>query len=252
MDTHDVRYRRPPLIEVVAEFRFTASVPWDAAIPGLLYQRLGDEYPQREPVVAVEAEVTPTAEGLRQRVTRSERVRFVSSDHTRLVQVGPDILSVHRLPPYESWEAFLPQVLRSFGAYLELGRPDGINRVGLRYLNRVLMPSATSLASHFDFYPQIPDLTPAVLRGSIAGAQWHLHDGRDGLRMQLAEEVSSDPTTRQYILDLDYFLAQPGHVAANDVQEWLGTAHDSIQRAFEASITDTARDLYGRVDPEHR
>jgi uncharacterized protein (TIGR04255 family) len=49
------------------------------------------------------------------------------------------------------------------------------------------------------------------------------------------------------MLDLDYFLAEPGEVPLAAVSEWLEIAHDHVERAFEACITDRLRRMFEEV-----
>lgn len=36
----EIKYGNPPIVEVVAEFRFIPSEPWDLTVPGLVYDHL--------------------------------------------------------------------------------------------------------------------------------------------------------------------------------------------------------------------
>ena len=49
------------------------------------------------------------------------------------------------------------------------------------------------------------------------------------------------------ILNLKYYLARPGDIAWNDLSEWLEVAHDRIEEAFEACITDQLRQQFEEV-----
>jgi uncharacterized protein (TIGR04255 family) len=41
------KYEKPPIIEAVCEFRFSGKSKWDLTIPGLIYDSVKDEYPQK-------------------------------------------------------------------------------------------------------------------------------------------------------------------------------------------------------------
>jgi len=55
------------------------------------------------------------------------------------------------------------------------------------------------------------------------------------------------PATIAVILDLDYFLVKPGEVALDNVFEWVDVAHDRVEKAFEACITDQLRQRFEEV-----
>lgn len=42
------KYKNPPIVEVVCEFRLSDDTLWDLTIPGLLYEKLKDEFLHRE------------------------------------------------------------------------------------------------------------------------------------------------------------------------------------------------------------
>jgi uncharacterized protein (TIGR04255 family) len=197
----------------------------------------------------METEFLQTPEGTQQKTNRADRVRLVSADGSRAIQLGEGFLSINRLPPYISWEDFIPSVHEAVAAYVEIAKPKGIARIGLRYLNRVFLPPHDDIAEYFAFHLKPPALETGQLRGFIAGTQWSFADDRDGLRIQLGDEVSSRPPMRQLLLDLDYFLGSPDAVSIDGVDSWLADAHDRIQEAFESSITDKARELFASEAP---
>ena len=99
-------YKNPPIVEAICEFRFSADTDWDLTIPGRLHERLGSEYtgkPRSQEVVQAELDRETSALRVSQAVAR---VQLPSADGTRMVAVGPRVLSVHVLKPYPGWEEF--------------------------------------------------------------------------------------------------------------------------------------------------
>ncbi|MGQ0654564.1 MAG: TIGR04255 family protein [Betaproteobacteria bacterium] len=41
------KYKNPPIIEAICEFRFSETSPWDLTIPGLIYELVKDKFPKR-------------------------------------------------------------------------------------------------------------------------------------------------------------------------------------------------------------
>src|SRR5437667_2265720 len=50
-------YNKPPLIEAVCDFRFSSSQPWDWTIPGLLYEQIRDNFPNKTQINIIETTV---------------------------------------------------------------------------------------------------------------------------------------------------------------------------------------------------
>jgi uncharacterized protein (TIGR04255 family) len=81
----------------------------------------------------------------------------------------------------------------------------------------------------------------------IVGIQTIFEEGRDVLQMQMNTLVSDDPSTYSMVLDLIYFLGQPGAVGFEDVFEWLNAAHSRIEDAFEGCLKDPLRARFGEI-----
>ncbi len=76
-------------------------------------------------------------------------LRFQSRDQKHIVQFNRDGFVFSRLEPYESWEQLYTEGMRLWAVYVELARPVGVHRIGLRYVNRIQLPPGDS---HFEDY----------------------------------------------------------------------------------------------------
>ena len=130
------RYRNPPIEEALCEFRFKPSREWDLTIPGKLHTKLGSDYtgkPRQQRVVDVGFEMKHgDVSGLRSR-DELARVQLVTENERRIVGVGPDVLSVHMLRPYQDvtdplysgWQEFRSRIENALTAYWTVANPEG-------------------------------------------------------------------------------------------------------------------------------
>jgi len=242
------RYRNPPIIEALCEFRFEPSSPWDLAIPGLVYEKVRDKFPKRRQVKAFEASISGGPEGVEQQMRTTDRMQFLRDDEKALIQIGPNLLAINHLQPYPTWKEFLPLVRQGFSAYLEVANPKGAQRIGLRYINRIEIPGQRiELEDYFEFRPFVGPHLPQDFGSFIVGIQVPYEDSRDTLRLQLANASVETPNTVAIMLDLDYFVARPGEVPLDNVFEWVDVAHNFVEEAFEACITDRLRQMFDGV-----
>jgi uncharacterized protein (TIGR04255 family) len=79
------------------------------------------------------------------------------------------------------------------------------------------------------------------------GVEFSYADGRDRCRVQLAPTPSSEEGKTVFILELEYFLAHAGRVAATDALAWVEEAHSRVEEVFEGCITDNLRRLFEEV-----
>jgi len=234
-------------VEVVCEFRFAQSSPWDAAIPGQVFQALENKlFPKKKSERTIEAKVDTTDKGLTQHVTTAERLVLLSEDERQFARIGERFLSIHRVEPYTSWAEFKPVIEKALGALNAVAEPSGFQRVGLRYLNRIEFPlDRVEVEEHFTFCLHVGEDLPQDYGPFMAGALFEdFREGRNSLRMQLSSASPGPEGQINVMLDLDYFLTDPESLTADEVPSWLSDAHEAIKKAFFASITDKTMGLF--------
>lgn len=243
------RYKNPPIVEALCEFQFEPDSPWDLAIPGLVYGKVENTFPKRRQATVLGLGIAAGPDAVEQQVRTMDRMQFLREDETALIQVGPHFLAVNHLEPYPSWEEFLPLIERGLGAYREVADPQSIHRVGLRYINRIEFASRRiDLKDYFEFRPFVGPNLPQEHGPFRVGILVPYENSRDILRIELISSARTKPDSLVVMLDLEYFLVKPGEVALDNIFQWVDdVAHDRIEAAFEACITDQLRQRFEEV-----
>jgi uncharacterized protein (TIGR04255 family) len=65
---------------------------------------------------------------------------FKSTKENKVVQSRKDGFTFNKLKPYEKWALFKPEAKEFWDLYLNLVKPERINKLGLRYINRIELP----------------------------------------------------------------------------------------------------------------
>jgi len=243
-----VKYEDPPIEEAVCEFRFSEDTPWDLTVPGLLFEQIRETFPNRERRVLQQVRFAQGDSSTTQNLEITELVVLLSADRKTLVQIGPHLLSVNRLRPYQGWGEYRPGIQLAYDAVLRVVEVTALKRIGLRYVNRVRVPEAeTELSRYFEFRPFIRDQLPQSAHSFMVGCEFPYRDGADMCRVQLATAAPPGPGLSGYVLDLDYYLAQPVGVKPCDAMQWVEAAHVEVRNVFEGCITDELRALFGEV-----
>lgn len=238
------KYKNAPIIESVCEFQFERDSAWDLVTPGLVYEKLKGTFPIRRPAKALSVEISAGPEETQKQVKATDRIHFLRKDEKALVQVGPHLVAINHLKPYPSWQEFLPLVKKGFGAYCEVVEPKSIHHVGLRYINKIEIPTPSiEMQDYFQFHPLVGPNLPQDHGPFIVGIGVPYEDSRDILKIELTSASAETPDNLAAMLDLDYSLAEPGKIPLNDVFEWVEIAHNRIEEAFEGCITDRLRDI---------
>lgn len=257
-------YPNAPLVQVVIEIRWPPT-PELLSGEGLL--RLRQALRPRLPLTDQIAEQSVTFSlGSLQAPQQAivPRTRFTSRDRSTVVDVSNRSLTIETTT-YNRYEALRDVAATALQALAEANRPDGLERIGLRYIDEVRVP--TEAPGDVDWSPwihedllHVPGPT-AALRG-LDVVTWEgvvqLDSGADRVVFRYGPRVgravdphgTTGPTSESaagafFLLDLDSF-----HLLGPDVPEFEPAAvlalcdrlHEPVRGIFEASITDRLRD----------
>lgn len=235
------KYKNPPVVEAVCEFRLSQNTPWDLTVPGIFYEKIREDFPHREQRVASQVELAHEPQSFQQRIKTFEHILLLSEDRKRIVQLGPRLLVINVLRPYPTWQGFKPIIEKVWKILLEIVEVKGLERIGLRYINEIKIPEQTfEPEEYFEFYPYIGKGLPQKLASFIVGAEF-LYEGEDDrCRLQLTPAIGGNAL----ILDIDYFLTNLQNVNSEWVMDWIEKAHSRVEEIFEGCITDKLRAMF--------
>jgi uncharacterized protein (TIGR04255 family) len=128
-----------PSIEAIIHWQAHASKilePTD--LRNALTQRLPD-YPICQPQQRFEINASGSPDGTSEILhhTQWDGFRLQDSQNHHVVQFTPTGVTFSRLEPYETWESFKTEALRFWNIFLELAEPSLIQRLDVRYINRI-------------------------------------------------------------------------------------------------------------------
>jgi uncharacterized protein (TIGR04255 family) len=250
-----MKFSKPPIIELIAEFRWlpvTADGTEVTDLNALMFNGPEAEgfYNQFGAILAVEGFgkserlIPPTFPS----PIYNPLMRFSRPSETTptaIIQVGPGLLSVHALPPYENWESFRPIILQALGALLHSRKPSNrsriFTRVMLRYID-VFGPELSGGRSVASFIREILGVT-VVFPPTMVDEAPEVNSAGFGLTVSAKTRSN---------MDLTFACApHPGQpdgttvlmdtsVGTSDHTSWdeespmnaLDTAHESIRRLF--------------------
>jgi len=240
-----MKYITPPIVEVVCEFRFIPSKPWDITVPGLLYEKIKKEFPNKEQKNVFDIGIERKVSGIEHKVESSQRMFFYSADRRALVQVGRDVLAVNHFKPYPTWNNLKPKILQNLERYRQVVEPKGFKRIGLRYINKLeFEKTKIKLSDYLNIYPQIPEELNEGQNIFTTRIEIPYENRRDLLRIILSRKILENQNTYSYFFDLDYFMDKSSKITIAGANKWIEDAHNKIENSFEACITDNCRTLF--------
>ncbi len=243
------KYKNPPVIEALCELFFEGS-EWDDATVGRFYDRVKERFPRRRQMELQEAQFTfsdkgDAAAGIRR---MAPQMQFLNEEGNSLLQLRRDLLVINQLRPYPHFEGWEPNIYWALKIYGDLTKPKGIRRIGVRYINRIVVPLASiRMEDYFNIYPQLPKETGDVHGAFIIRVELPCSQKGHGILVTFASASPEEPGQTAHLLDLyDTFRAE-SPLGAQDVATEIRAAHGNIETAFEGSITDPLRTLFEPV-----
>jgi uncharacterized protein (TIGR04255 family) len=133
---------RAPIIEALIDFRADATDSWDLpSITAKLKEQLLD-YPTVEVqnTWQTDLKIVPGQLTLTNQRDVAQGVQLKSADGHHVANFHPTGFTFSRLQPYEDWEHLRYEAFRLWPIYQTVAKPDKVQRIGLRYINRFEMP----------------------------------------------------------------------------------------------------------------
>ena len=156
-----------PIVESVIDMRIASDVKWDEiALKKDLQNRLKD-YPKIEELREFRYHVSAGQGSDQQGKHKAEDLGCVglklsSADGFHIVQFNQGAFIFSRLKPYQDWNQFTGEALRLWKVYREIFRPVTVQRLGVRFINRI--PVQSDFTDLGDYYNSAPK--------ELAGLNW--------------------------------------------------------------------------------
>ena len=225
-------------------------------MPGRIHERLKSFYnekPRSQQLVEAQVQGLGSDGGagvtFQQRVM-NQKVQLLADKGTRIASLGENQLTVHMLAPYVGWEAFRPMIVEALDAYRAVAEPEGVTRVGLRYINRIVIPgeSEPELSDYFTIPPKFPDVDPTIKRLSFFNrkeAEYADLPIRIVVTFAQIEAPATASDSHQYLLDLDIiWIRREQPMPVDEVMGMVDEMKRRHRRVFESLIKPKAREVF--------
>lgn len=236
------------MTDVVCDIQFASASPPDSTVPGLFFNEVKADFPERNPVRVIETEMKASQGRLEHSVKEIEQAQLVRADKRAFVQVSPLSLIYTQRAPYSGWEDFRKAVDTHLSTFVKIAKPTGVKQLNVLFHNRIALRGSTvTLEDYFRFYPFLgPDL-PQDHGPFFIGVHVPMEDQSANLRIEMANGPTEHADECVFLLNLRLNHTAPSRLALDKVVEWLDSTHSAVNDAFEGCITDTLREQFGVV-----
>lgn len=160
------QFKNPPIQEALLDIQ--VALPGNVTVETLKNFQAGLEtrFPERKERISWQQGFQISGAGDSHAVSSSRSVDgylFTCNAEGKVVQVRRDGFTFNKLRPYSDWDTFSAEAKELWQRYVVLARPASIQRVALRYLNRIALP--LPLRDLREYCLLFPDLPPALPQG---------------------------------------------------------------------------------------
>lgn len=235
------KFARDTIQEALCEFRLRPKEEpsWTTKTPGLIFAALGaDKFPGMEPIneVGLEIVVGPNGQAQQKFVQAPPRYRFSNADDTRLVQVSPTLYAFNAVRNYPGWVEFQELILANWKIVEKEIQPAAVERIGLRYINRIPAQAESQISDWLRHSPYIPEAIDQATNGIKFRLESNLSEG-DTMIVTILREPRGAQIS-DIFLDLDRARLNVGLPAPEELRNIITSLHDAIWEIFKSAKTE--------------
>jgi len=243
-------YSRPPITEAVIEMRF--AVPLDLTEFEKSVRQLSSVYNHQADIRNVGVALGVPFDGPPQATVSDQIGRRMSSDDlTEIAVLFSTNFAVAQLAPYPGWEDFFKRFLRDWTLWKKAVGYRKIDRVGVRFINRIDVPIANNKsintpideADYLNIYPRLPSsIRPATSYG--VQAKLRLADIDCELNINSGAVPSPLIGYKSYLLDFDIFMEPEPPQNDEGLYDLLNRIRLKKNEVFEDCVTEQAKEIF--------
>jgi uncharacterized protein (TIGR04255 family) len=143
-------YSRAPIVEAAIDLRCKYSSPLEVEDLERVRTNLASDYPIQEEWIELKAQIGPSGG-----VTSDQKVsgiRALTSERSKISGLGIEGFTFSWLAPYDRWESLRDEAFRIWKLYAAVTNPVKVTRVGVRFINRLDLPSPNGAGVELDQY----------------------------------------------------------------------------------------------------
>ena len=244
------QFKNPPIQEALLDIQ--VALPGDVTLETLKKFHAGLEarFPEKKERISWQQGFQLSGEGESHAVSSSRSVDgylFSSKAEGKVVQARCDGFTFNKLTPYSNWDTFSSEARELWERYTALARPASIQRISLRYLNRIALPlPVRDLRDFCLLFPEIPPALPQGMSDFFLRFTLPVPDSPSASIVTLTfEPPAPGATVLNMVLDNEA-VHTFGSLDVNTENIWskLAELRDLKNKVFAASLTENTKKLF--------
>jgi uncharacterized protein (TIGR04255 family) len=243
----DICYKTDFLKEVVVRVDFLSPV-WEVAksLPPTISQEARRKFPIADPTPFVFEQLQVSEQGVSRSKTTGTEWRFHGMERDKTLCFHPTFLWI-QYTSYDSYETLKSEFQDAMHSFLQAFKDTKVSRLGLRYINNVVLENGDPLVWSGYLNKQMLCLFKLYDESQALTRVFHnleFNFGDHALRYQFGMHNPDYPAPikkKTFVLDLDAYYE--GLQDTDEIMNNLDKFHGRIQSLFELSITEKLRSI---------
>lgn len=233
-------YLNAPIREAVLDIRVSGLDNKNFEDFDNLYNSIKEDFPNKRRMNTLQASISIDNNANDEIVSNFQGVIFSTEKQNRQVQFRRDGFTYNFLAPYTNWNELKTESQRLWNLYLNKFPEIKIERMALRYINRIAVPIPFNNIEEFVVNtPPIPKVLPQVYKSFFSQIEVPCDDNGCTTLINTTIETPSSKEV-PIILDIDVFKLVEENFNFDDF-DYIRNVKNSI---FESCITDKTRKLF--------
>lgn len=240
------KYTKAPLLEAIFEAKFSHA-SFDSAIPGQFYEKIRSDYPEKNDLklITIAIGTIPTQSENIYSPPQLPSMQAWNKDKSSCLQIGPGIITAND-KKYRSWEEFTPAINLLLQSYFECAKPLISKKVGVRCINRFLIPGDNVIISDFFCIGfALPNFLIESSAFDITLVQNFIHENYEiNAKIRFATDTpKNEEKGIAFILDIESFVANDIPTEPKLLLEIASVCHLYLKDIFESILQNKMREL---------
>lgn len=238
-----------PIQEALIDFQVTFSGDINLELLLSVHPHIRDNFPKQEKKFKWTTGFQIKGEGAEISEHSGGQIgyMFKSDDNSKILQVSTEGFTFNKLPPYQSWELFCHEARALWEMFVNKTKPIKINRIGLRYINRIEIPSP--IKGIGDYILTRPKLAPGIqnsITNSLMKVELALNNiGATAIITEtFGNKIEQSLNNKlPLIFDIDVIKFVVLDPMDSKVWSYLGELREAKNRIFFKSLSDRSLEL---------
>jgi len=169
---------------------------------------------------------------------------MTSGDGAQVLQARIDGIRFSRLKPYATWGSFRAEAERLWSAYSSAFEPETVDRIAVRYINRVELPSPVDLKTYFRTGPEIAASLPQLVSQFFFRAVIPITPAITVVLTQMTEPASAAVNLLPIVIDIDASMVGVFSPSKDEMWKASEQLREVKNNCFFESFTEKGLELF--------